>query len=78
MIGRSAKKRDAWDVRALCRLLRLGELKEVWHSADPARNEFLLTAESSLEMRGEVVRLKNVLKAWSRRCGVIVCDTVTV
>ena len=78
LIGRSAKKRDEWDVRALCRLLRLGELKEVWHSADPARNDFLLTAESYLEMRQEVVRLKNVLKAWYRRCGVMVCDTATV
>jgi transposase len=72
LIGRSAKKRDEWDVRALCRLFRLGELKEIWHSSDPARNAFLLTAETYLQLRKEIVRLKNVLKAWYRRGGVMV------
>ena len=71
-IGRSAKKRDEWDVRELCRLLRLGELKEVWHSTDPARNAFLLAAETYLQLRQEVTRLKSVLKAWYRRGGVMV------
>jgi len=72
LIGRSAKKRDEWDVRALCRLFRLGELKEIWHSSDPARNAFLLTAESYLQFRKELVRQKSVLKAWYRRGGVMV------
>lgn len=72
LIGRSAKKRDEWDVRALCRLFRLGELKEIWHSSDPARNAFLLAAETYLQIRKEVVRQKNVLKAWYRRGGVMV------
>ena len=72
LIGRSAKKRDEWDVRALCRLFRLGELKEIWHSTDPARNAFLLAAETYLQIRKEVVRQKNVLKAWYRRGGVMV------
>lgn len=71
-IARSAKKRDEWDVRELCRLLRLGELKEVWHSTDPARNAFLLAVETYLQQRKEAVRLKSVLKAWFRRGGVMV------
>jgi len=37
LIARSAKKRDDWDVRALCRLLRLGELKEVYHPEEMER-----------------------------------------
>ena len=78
LIGRSAKKRDDWDVRSLCRLMRLGELREVWHSPDPVRNELLLAAEQYVELRAEVVRRKNVLKAWYRRGGVMVSDTSTV
>jgi transposase len=71
-IARSAKKRDEWDVRELCRLFRLGELKEVWHSTDPARNALLLAAETYLQLRKEATRLKSVLKAWYRRGGVMV------
>jgi transposase len=78
LIGRSAKKRDEWDVRSLCRLMRLGELKEVWHSHDARRRELLLASEQYLELRNEVVRRKNVLKAWYRRGGVMVSDTATV
>ena len=78
LIGRSAKKRDDWDVRSLCRLMRLGELREVWHSPDPVRTELLLAAEQYVELRAEVVRRKNVLKAWYRRGGVMVSDTATV
>jgi len=70
-IARSAKKRDEWDVRELCRLFRLGELKEVWHSTDAARNAFLLAAETYLQLRKERARLKSVLKAWYRRGGVM-------
>lgn len=78
LIGRSAKKRDDWDVRSLCRLMRLGELREVWHSPDPVRNELLLAAEQYVDLRAQVVRSKNVLKAWYRRGGVMVSDTSTV
>ena len=78
LIARNVRKRDEWDVRALCRLMRLGELKEVWHSQDAGRREFLLGAEQYLELRGEVVRRKSVLKAWYRRGGVMVSDTATV
>lgn len=78
LIGRSARKRDEWDVRALCRLYRLGELKAVWHNQEAHRRELQLAAEHYVEMRGKVVRCKNTLKAWYRRSGVMVSDTSTV
>lgn len=78
LIGRSAKKRDDWDVRALCRLYRLGELKAVWHSPEAHRRELQLAAEHYVDLRGKVVRCKNILKAWYRRSGVMVSDTSTV
>jgi transposase len=78
LIGRSARKRDEWDVRSLCRLYRLGELKAVWHSPEAHRRELQLAAEHYVELRGKVVRCKNTLKAWYRRSGVMVSDTSTV
>jgi len=78
LIGRSARKRDEWDVRALCRLFRLGELREVWHNPEAHRRALQLAAEHYLELRTEVIRRKNTLKAWYRRSGVMVSDTSTV
>jgi transposase len=71
LIARSAKKRDGWDVRALCRLLRLGELKEVYHGEGMERATFKAAVQHYLGMRDEVVRLKNRIKSRCRRFGVM-------
>jgi transposase len=78
LIGRSARKRDQWDVRALCRLFALGELKEVWHEHEPARLELHHAAEHYCQMRGQLIRAKSKLKAWYKRHGVMAVDTSRV
>ena len=78
LIGRSARKRDQWDVRALCRLFALGELKEVWHEHEPARLELHHAAEHYCQMRGQLIRAKAKLKAWYKRQGVMAVDTKKV
>jgi transposase len=78
LIGRSARKRDQWDVRALCRLFALGELKEVWHEHDAARLELHHAAEHYCQMGQQLVRAKSKLKAWFKRHGVMVVDTMAV
>lgn len=71
LIARSARKRDGWDVRALCRLLRLGELREVFHNADAPRAIFKSAVQHYLSVRETVVRMKNQIKSLCRRFGVL-------
>jgi transposase len=78
LIGRSARKRDEWDVQALCRLFALGELKEVWHEHEAARLELHHAAEHYCQMREQLIRAKSKLKAWFKRQGVMAVDTATV
>lgn len=71
-ISRSAKKTDRIDAVKLARLLRMGELREVWHPKQ--KNDRALFAAAGahyLAMRREQVRLKHKIKSMFRRWGVL-------
>jgi transposase len=78
LIGRSVHKSDAVDTPKLCRLLRLGELKGVYHPRDDHRAVFKAAVQAYLDLVGEQVRLKQKIKAKSRAWGVRVHDTTKV
>lgn len=71
-ISRSAKKTDSIDAVKLARLLRMGELRRVWHPDQKNdRALFAATASHYITMRREQVRLKHQIKSRFRRWGVI-------
>jgi len=77
-ISRNAKKQDKEDVRILCRLARLGELKEVRHPEQMHRIEFREAVSHYHDMtRGQVVE-KQKIKAHYREHGVVVHDSKEV
>lgn len=78
LIGRSAHKSDAVDTPKLCRLLRLGELKRVYHPADDHRAVFKAAVQAYLDLVVEQARLKQKIKAKYRAWGVAVHDTTKV
>jgi transposase len=78
LIGRSAHKSDAVDTPKLCRLLRLGELKRVYHPAEDHRAVFKAAVQAYLDLVREQVRLKQKIKAKYRAWGVRVHDTTKV
>ena len=53
LISRNAMKRDELDVKNLCRLLRLGELKKVYHPEDDERAIFKAAVQQESK-RGQV------------------------
>jgi transposase len=69
-ISRNAMKNDKVDVRQLCRLLRLGELKRVYHPEDDERAVFKAAVQQYLDFRDQEVKLKHKLKAKFRGWGV--------
>ena len=71
-ISRSAKKTDRIDAVKLAKLLRMGELREVWHpSQKNDRALFTAAAAHYVAMRREQVRLKHKIKSKFRRWGVL-------
>lgn len=71
-ISRSAKKTDHIDAVKLARLLRMGELRAVWHPAQKNdRALFAAAAAHYIAMRREQVRLKHQIKSSFRRWGVL-------
>lgn len=71
-ISRSAKKTDKIDAMKLARLLRMGELRRVWHPEQKNdRALFAATASHYVTMRREQVRLKHQIKSRFRQWGVI-------
>lgn len=70
LISRDARKSDVSDAYSLCRLLRLGELEEVYHAEEDHRAAFKATAQHYLDCRGQQVALKQKIKATYRRWGV--------
>ena len=68
LIGRKPRKRDREDTYQLCRLLRLGELKRIYHADDDDRAIFKAAVQNYLvdAEKGEVLRSllgkKNVRK----------------
>lgn len=71
-ISRSAKKTDSIDAVKLAKLLRMGELRRVWHPDQ--KNDRALFAAAAAHygaMRREQVRLKHQIKSRFRRWGVV-------
>jgi transposase len=71
LIFKSPNKKDKVDTRSLCRLLRLGELKQVYHPQDDDRAIFKAAVQHYLDLRNQLVRLKHKIKAVYRHWGII-------
>ena len=71
LISRDSRKGDVSDAYNLCRLLRLGELKEVYQATEDHRAAFKAAAQHYLDCRGQQVALKQKIKAVFRRWGVL-------
>lgn len=71
LIYGGAVKRDPVDTEKLCRLLRLGELKEVYHPQEDHRAIFKAAVQHYLDLRDQQVVLKLKIKAMYRHWGVV-------
>ena len=71
LIYRSPNKRDKVDTKKLCRLLRLGELKEVYHPENDDRAIFKAAVQQYMDFRDQQVTLKQKIKAMFRHWGII-------
>ena len=71
LISRRANKGDKVDVRSLCRLLRLGELKHVYHPSEDERAVFKAAVQQYLSIRDQAVKLQSQIKAKYRAWGVL-------
>lgn len=71
LITSSAQKNDSVDAYNLCRLLRLGALKEVYHPIEDDRTIFKAAVDEYLDTRDRQRTLKQKLKAKFRRFGVL-------
>lgn len=70
LISRNAMKGDKVDVKQLCRLLRLGELKRVYHPEEDERAVFKAAVQQYIDFRDEESGLKQKIKAKYRSWGV--------
>lgn len=70
-ISRNPHKNDKEDARRLCRLLRMGELKRVYHAENDRRALFKAAAQHYIDMRNQQVTLKQKIKAMYRHWGII-------
>jgi len=71
LIFKSSIKKDKVDTKKLCRLLRLGELKKVYHPESDNRAIFKASALHYIDLRGQQTVLKQKIKAMYRHWGVI-------
>lgn len=71
LIYKSPYKRDKVDTRKLCRLLRLGELNHVYQAETDDRAIFKAAAQHYIDLRNQVIRLKQKIKAMYRYWGII-------
>jgi len=78
LIYKSPYKKDKTDTHRLCRLLRLGELKQVYHPANDDRAIFKAAARHYIDLRNQLTRLKQKLKAMYRHWGIIEIFNKTV
>lgn len=63
-------KSDWKDVEALCRLLRMGEIKEVWVGEDPRRDLLRATVMEYLKWRNQQRTLKTLIKSRYHQLGI--------
>jgi len=71
LIYGGAVKRDSVDTEKLCRLLRLGEIKQVYHPQEDHRAIFKAAVQHYMDLRNQQVVLKLKIKAMYRHWGVI-------
>jgi len=71
LIYKSTNKRDKVDVKKLCRLLRLDEIKLVYHPEDDHRAVFKAAVQHYLDISHQKIRIKQKIKAMYRHWGVI-------
>lgn len=71
LIYKSSNKRDKVDTRKLCRLIRLGELKRVYHPENDERAIFKAAAQHYIDLRDQQIALKQKIKAMYRHWGII-------
>ena len=74
LISRSAHKDDYEDAYNLCRLLRLGELKPVFHAAEDHRAIFKSAVKHYLDLRDQQRSMKTRIKARYHHAGVLRTD----
>lgn len=77
-ISRHPHKSDGHDVYQLCRLLRLGELKRVYHPAEDHRAIFKAAVQQYLDLREQEVSLKLKIKSKYRSWGVMEVEGLAV
>ena len=71
LIYKSSHKKDPIDTHKLCRLLRLGELKQVYHPEDDTRAIFKAAVQHYHDLSHQLTRFKQKIKAMYRHWGVI-------
>jgi transposase len=71
LIYKGSHKHDKVDTQKLCRLLRLGELKRVYHPQSDDRAIFKAAARHYIDLRDQQITLKQKIKAMYRHWGVI-------
>ena len=71
LIFKSTNKKDKVDTQRLCRLLRLGELKQVYHPENDDRAIFKAAALHYIDLRNQLVQLKQKIKAMYRCWGIL-------
>jgi len=78
LIYNSSRKWDKVDTKKLCRLLRLGEFNEVYRPENDQRAIFKAAAQHYLDLRHQLIALKQKIKAMYRQWGVIDVFTTSV
>jgi hypothetical protein len=73
-ISRNTQKCDETDAERLAELLRLGRLKEVYHTHDSDRFAFKAAVQHYLDVQRDRVRAKNKIKALFKRVGLTSID----
>ncbi len=71
LIYKNPYKKDKVDTRNLCRLLRLGELNHVYQPENDDRAIFKTAAQHYIDLRNQLIRFKQKIKAMYRHWGVI-------
>ena len=71
LIYKSTLKKDKVDTQKLCRLLRLGELKQVYHAENDDRAIFKSAAQHYIDLRKQLTRIKQKIKAMYYHWGII-------
>ena len=69
LISRAARKDDEADAKGLARLLRLGEVKEVYQPSGDRRALFRQAASHYTDLRDQLQKLKQKIKARLKRWG---------